>query len=129
MPALAGSRTAPPLEVMRVMKGSVATAAATWPDCSAAAIDGKGSSVNLMSAGSTPELRSALRTLRWGIWPSASTAIVLPTRSAGAEMAPFFKTINATAALAGSLSVSYTHLRAHETDSYLVCRLLLEKKK
>src|SRR5665647_3857839 len=28
-----------------------------------------------------------------------------------------------------SVSVSYTHLRAHETDSYLVCRLLLEKKK
>ena len=27
------------------------------------------------------------------------------------------------------LAVSYTHLRAHETDSYLVCRLLLEKKK
>src|SRR5665647_3106276 len=24
------------------------------------------------------------------------------------------------------LPVSYTHLRAHETDSYLVCRLLLE---
>src|SRR5665647_480171 len=24
--------------------------------------------------------------------------------------------------------ISYTHLRAHETDSYLVCRLLLEKK-
>src|SRR5664279_6356116 len=23
--------------------------------------------------------------------------------------------------------ISYTHLRAHETDSYLVCRLLLEK--
>ena len=29
----------------------------------------------------------------------------------------------------GITSVSYTHLRAHETDSYLVCRLLLEKKK
>src|SRR5664279_5003105 len=26
------------------------------------------------------------------------------------------------------VSVSYTHLRAHETDSYLVCRLLLEQK-
>src|SRR5665647_3708755 len=26
------------------------------------------------------------------------------------------------------ITVSYTHLRAHETDSYLVCRLLLEKK-
>src|SRR5664279_4915578 len=25
-----------------------------------------------------------------------------------------------------SEAVSYTHLRAHETDSYLVCRLLLE---
>ena len=29
----------------------------------------------------------------------------------------------------GHTPVSYTHLRAHETDSYLVCRLLLEKKK
>src|SRR5664279_1500592 len=29
----------------------------------------------------------------------------------------------------GIAPVSYTHLRAHETDSYLVCRLLLEKKK
>src|SRR5664279_906648 len=28
------------------------------------------------------------------------------------------------AALAGIFPVSYTHLRAHETDSYLVCRLL-----
>src|SRR5665647_1037084 len=25
-------------------------------------------------------------------------------------------------------ALAYTHLRAHETDSYLVCRLLLEKK-
>src|SRR5665647_1621121 len=30
--------------------------------------------------------------------------------------------------LEGLIPVSYTHLRAHETDSYLVCRLLLEKK-
>ena len=30
---------------------------------------------------------------------------------------------------AAYMPVSYTHLRAHETDSYLVCRLLLEKKK
>ena len=28
----------------------------------------------------------------------------------------------------GSVSVSYTHLRAHETGRNLVCRLLLEKK-
>ena len=25
--------------------------------------------------------------------------------------------------------VSYTYLRAHETESYIVCRLMLEKKK
>src|SRR5665647_295067 len=30
-------------------------------------------------------------------------------------------------AMLSRLPVSYTHLRAHETDSYLVCRLLLEK--
>src|SRR5674476_359949 len=29
----------------------------------------------------------------------------------------------------GCISVSYTHLRAHETGRNLVCRLLLEKKK
>ena len=29
----------------------------------------------------------------------------------------------------GVISVSYTHLRAHETTLHLVCRLLLEKKK
>ena len=29
----------------------------------------------------------------------------------------------------GRPSVSYTHLRAHETGRNLVCRLLLEKKK
>ena len=33
------------------------------------------------------------------------------------------------AMLLDNIAVSYTHLRAHETDSYLVCRLLLEKKK
>ena len=29
----------------------------------------------------------------------------------------------------GTMTVSYTHLRAHETGRNLVCRLLLEKKK
>ena len=31
--------------------------------------------------------------------------------------------------VAGTATVSYTHLRAHETEADLVCRLLLEKKK
>src|SRR5664279_5993140 len=36
---------------------------------------------------------------------------------------------HAVGSVAVQTPVSYTHLRAHETDSYLVCRLLLEKKK
>ena len=39
------------------------------------------------------------------------------------------ETLQALLAQAKAVTVSYTHLRAHETDSYLVCRLLLEKKK
>ena len=34
-----------------------------------------------------------------------------------------------TSSLPRKRSVSYTHLRAHETKANLVCRLLLEKKK
>src|SRR5674476_1581212 len=34
-----------------------------------------------------------------------------------------------TSFMPSSRSVSYTHLRAHETGRNLVCRLLLEKKK
>ena len=34
----------------------------------------------------------------------------------------------ATHGLTRSSTVSYTHLRAHETEADLVCRLLLEKK-
>ena len=47
-----------------------------------------------------------------------------PTAQAILEVtpAPTFD-IDATA------TVSYTHLRAHETPEHLVCRLLLEKKK
>ena len=41
----------------------------------------------------------------------------------------FQKGIMTALPTAASTAVSYTHLRAHETDSYLVCRLLLEKKK
>ena len=38
---------------------------------------------------------------------------------------PAYPAMNSTVSVS---PVSYTHLRAHETDSYLVCRLLLEKK-
>ena len=37
--------------------------------------------------------------------------------------------IGGDGSLSGARTVSYTHLRAHETGRNLVCRLLLEKKK
>ncbi|VTU47351.1 putative aldose 1-epimerase [Lactobacillus rhamnosus GG] [Lacticaseibacillus rhamnosus] len=43
-----------------------------------------------------------------------------------------FLTVNISrhgAELTSIKAVSYTHLRAHETEADLVCRLLLEKKK
>src|SRR5665647_1178163 len=43
------------------------------------------------------------------------------------EKAVGFATNQAGLYDADDIAVSYTHLRAHETDSYLVCRLLLEK--
>src|SRR5665647_3604559 len=59
--------------------------------------------------------------------PSASVIRARLSRSASACAAidRFISSLSSTSLS----SVSYTHLRAHETDSYLVCRLLLEKKK
>ena len=41
---------------------------------------------------------------------------------------PIVKFIDSQSKIPVDISVSYTHLRAHETLRYLVCRLLLEKK-
>eukprot|EP00658_Telonema_sp_P-2_P023502 TRINITY_DN19423_c0_g1_i4.p1 TRINITY_DN19423_c0_g1~~TRINITY_DN19423_c0_g1_i4.p1 ORF type:complete len:105 (+),score=25.49 TRINITY_DN19423_c0_g1_i4:475-789(+) len=43
--------------------------------------------------------------------------------------APETQQARASTVLSRSGTVSYTHLRAHETPEHLVCRLLLEKKK
>ena len=54
----------------------------------------------------------------------ANTDLALAGHTHGGQVRVF-----GVAPALNSHSVSYTHLRAHETDSYLVCRLLLEKKK
>src|SRR5680860_678959 len=41
------------------------------------------------------------------------------------EICHYLILVRSTLVLGWSQTVSYTHLRAHETDSYLVCRLLL----
>eukprot|EP00658_Telonema_sp_P-2_P086082 TRINITY_DN996_c0_g1_i5.p1 TRINITY_DN996_c0_g1~~TRINITY_DN996_c0_g1_i5.p1 ORF type:complete len:106 (+),score=22.35 TRINITY_DN996_c0_g1_i5:150-467(+) len=40
-----------------------------------------------------------------------------------------YNVIVVTSTIDSTNTVSYTHLRAHETPEHLVCRLLLEKKK
>src|SRR5665647_2972613 len=50
--------------------------------------------------------------------PASHIAAQVPASDSGTVM---------PAAMVAAVPVSYTHLRAHETDSYLVCRLLLEK--
>src|SRR5665647_3879934 len=64
------------------------------------------------------------RRARDGAVPAPSLAVRMPPGEVfmDSELSPGESPIDVN-------SVSYTHLRAHETDSYLVCRLLLEKKK
>src|SRR5665647_3843820 len=52
-----------------------------------------------------------------------------PDEEAASGRLPVGRAQHCVAGRADPDPVSYTHLRAHETDSYLVCRLLLEKKK
>src|SRR5665647_3863046 len=69
----------------------------------------------------TGDNQTAARAIAEQIGIQSVRAEVLPQGKA-AEVTRFMKKGSVVA-------VSYTHLRAHETDSYLVCRLLLEKKK
>ena len=52
---------------------------------------------------------------------TALTAVVV--------IAVIYRKLDASLSWYDEVAVSYTHLRAHETEADLVCRLLLEKKK
>src|SRR5665647_230700 len=98
---------------------------------------------NLMKAGRIPVLAAAIGGALWllgflgglmGIlfWAIAAFAgywYVNLVLKSGAKPSVLEVAINGAILGAVVGPVSYTHLRAHETDSYLVCRLLLEKKK
>src|SRR5665213_3377587 len=65
-------------------------------------------------------------------WMLASSALVLMMTAPGLILfyGGLVRSKNVLSTMMHSLiSVSYTHLRAHETGRNLVCRLLLEKKK
>ena len=70
---------------------------------------------------------SALRIARWGSLEGPTQGL----QTLGGRRTRTIRPAQAPGRRIGARlpAVSYTHLRAHETDSYLVCRLLLEKKK
>src|SRR5660398_200375 len=72
--------------------------------------------------------------LQWGRGISAADTYAVTCEECGgrgASMGPrhFSRGYLTSNGARGLTSVSYTHLRAHETKANLVCRLLLEKKK
>ena len=58
-----------------------------------------------------------------------ATAVTVAIEKWGGLVGGLLGTVPSTIVPAGIGTVSYTHLRAHETVLDLVCRLLLEKKK
>ena len=55
--------------------------------------------------------------------------MLLYARTLHQYVVSYLSAVSVTVFSGSTVSVSYTHLRAHETVLDLVCRLLLEKKK
>src|SRR5665647_3112066 len=68
------------------------------------------------------------KVLRWGISLAGDRSPVAPLASGviKRQLKGFAQRFIVGRDARSAIPVSYTHLRAHETDSYLVCRLLLE---
>ena len=61
--------------------------------------------------------------------PRALKLIFFARNKGDGDIDSFKALCTALAATVGTVTASSTHLRAHETQASLVCRLLLEKKK
>src|SRR5664279_2299546 len=59
--------------------------------------------------------------------PAGHDVIMVAPKAPGHRVREQYEAGAGVPSLVAVHPVSYTHLRAHETDSYLVCRLLLEK--
>src|SRR5665811_888625 len=64
------------------------------------------------------------------LWDRSSSSLMLRIQMRYPALLPYHSESRTPSkyAMARSVTVSYTHLRAHETVLDLVCRLLLEKK-
>src|SRR5664279_6535443 len=80
-----------------------------------------------VAMGTNPLLRKGSRVRNMGVLLAVSTLFAARPRAAESQMSANANSTRIPIAASHSRAVSYTHLRAHETDSYLVCRLLLEK--
>eukprot|EP00658_Telonema_sp_P-2_P013392 TRINITY_DN15071_c0_g1_i8.p1 TRINITY_DN15071_c0_g1~~TRINITY_DN15071_c0_g1_i8.p1 ORF type:complete len:220 (-),score=34.00 TRINITY_DN15071_c0_g1_i8:86-745(-) len=84
------------------------------------------------SATNTATTPAEWRTSRWALLVDSETMVSASTAAALEFLSADFVTSSRSATtplVTTSPTVSYTHLRAHETPEHLVCRLLLEKKK
>ena len=73
----------------------------------------------------------ALKNVSMQIQEKTVTALIGPSGCGKSTFLRLFNRMNDLiegVRISGDISVSYTHLRAHETVLDLVCRLLLEKK-
>ena len=81
--------------------------------------------LRVLNVNTTTNLSQDAVTLTFG---TAGT-LALPVGTTATVATDQLTLMNAAINFTTSIPVSYTHLRAHETLRYLVCRLLLEKKK
>ena len=103
-----------PFKSLTILPAAAAGAGAAGKTAETA-VDGAKAGVNAIK-GIMATVKSFMSPLRLGL--VAMDAVV-------ATMQPIIK----FAGTLGTVPVSYTHLRAHETKANLVCRLLLEKKR
>ena len=84
-----------------------------------------------------PKGRNVVLEKKWGAPTITNDGVTIakevdledPYENMGAQLAKEVASKTNDVAGDGTTTVSYTHLRAHETKANLVCRLLLEKKK
>src|SRR5665647_2176668 len=112
---------APSVEVTGVTMPTLPRRSAEYSRSNPAALPRPDTSIHAMSV--APRGPGAGPTAIMARFATSPKSITQATTDA----APMMRLERAEQKVPAPHAVSYTHLRAHETDSYLVCRLLLEK--
>src|SRR5665647_1547188 len=82
--------------------------------------------INFVQDNQASSTFGVIRGLHYQLEPYAQTKLIRVLSGNIIDAVVDLRKNSPTYGKAYTIAVSYTHLRAHETDSYLVCRLLLE---